>query len=157
MSLSVEKVIAMRIYARGETYYASNRVGGLTLDGESYDLMVQSVSDAEKIGNFGEGFQVGSCSVVLLNGPEHYQGAVTYDVTKVWNNRKCEIRLCDIDNDTTWSGCDVYYNGIIKNFQIGNGIITFDVENKDYRDEKVIPLETVEDIAKEIREAIESS
>ena len=150
MSFSVNKTIVMRIYAKGETYYASNYIGGVTLDGESYDLMVQSVSDADKVGYFGEGFQVGSCSVVVVNGPEHYQGPVTYDVTKVWNNRRCEIKLCDVDNDTTWAGCDVYYAGIVKNFAIGNGVISFDVDNKDYRDEKILPLETVEDVAKTV-------
>ena len=60
MSITIDKAIVMRIYVQDNVYYmGSSRVGGVTLDSEVYDPYVLEISDADKRGNFGEGFEIG--------------------------------------------------------------------------------------------------
>jgi hypothetical protein len=62
-----------------------------------------------------------------------------------------ELRQCNPDVDTSWSTCDIFYKGIIKNTTISNGAISFDVEDNDYRDQKSIPEYTVSDYVTKYR------
>lgn len=147
MSITNEKSIVMRLYVQDGAFYISNRHNGITLDEENYLPYIVSVGSVTKYGNFGEGQQVGTVNVQIMNGEEWHQGNYIYDVTKVWNNRKVEIKLCDVGTDTTWAACEWYHKGILKNLRIQNNNFSFDVQDSDFRDFKILPFYSTEEWA----------
>ena len=144
MSIEATKVYVIRIYAKGSTYYLSQR-DGVTLDYEDYLPLLVSMSDIEKIGNFGEGTQAGTCHAVVVNGEARSQGAIIFDMTDVWNNRKCDVRLCTVGTHTTWAACAKVYSGIIKNFTFQQDKMEFDIDDKDFREDAILPRQTIEE------------
>ena len=147
MSITNEKSIVMRINAGGATYYICNRHNGITLDSEDYKPYLIGLGDLTKYGNFGGDNQIGTVSAKIMNGEEYHQGPYIYDITQTWNNRHCQIKLCDVGTDTTWDACEWYHKGIIKNFTIDNNNISFSVQDSDYRDFQTLPKYTVSEWA----------
>lgn len=132
----------------GNVYYycSSTRMAGVTLDGTTYSPFILAVGDRESIGNFGEGSAIGKTSMTLLLGQKQYQGTYNIDVSLAWNNATCQIKMMDVDTDTTWAGCDDYIKGIVKEFKIGTDTVNFSVEEANHKDSIVLPRYTPEDI-----------
>lgn len=146
MAQATDKCIVMRVHTRGGAYYLCNRHGGVTLDVEVYQPYILQVADAKKYGNFGEGYQTGACHVVLMNGEQWHQGNYMFDITRTWNNQLCEIKLCDPGTHTKWADCEDYYSGIMKKLKASSDTVEYDVDDADYRDDRVVPTKTAEDL-----------
>lgn len=138
MSTKSDIALVAQIQLHYDTLYVTNRAG-ITLDSISYDNSVLSYSNGSYIGNIGDGHQIGNINVVLNNGETIIQNGYKYDITDIWNNKKCIIKRWSY-GDTTWAGCDDYYSGIIKDFEFDIETISFSIDNTDYRDKKLLPL-----------------
>lgn len=143
MSSNAEIALVAQAVLQRHTYYFANRAG-ITLDGTSYDNTMISVSDGAYEGNFGEGFNVGSINVVIVNGETFIDNKYKYQITDIWNNKEFTIKRWE-SGDTTWAGCDYYYKGLIKGFDYQFGKISFSVDNKDSRDDILLPSIKCED------------
>lgn len=143
--------VAQIVLNDSTNYYvcSSTRMAGMTLDGNIYYPYILSIGDSEKVGNFGEGSTIGKGSITLLFGQKQYQGAFNFDISKLWSNGTCTVKIRDIDNDSTWAECEDYYKGVIKNFKINNDNLSFDIDDTNIKDNITLPKYTVEDIVEE--------
>lgn len=152
MSTKTTAFVAFISLDNGSAYYACSAAytNGFSMDGQAYAPTILSVGDAQKIGNFGEGTAIGACSMTLQNAELQYGDSRTYDISLPFNNGSCEIRIRDVDNDSGWADCDYYYKGTIKNFKIGLGTLSFDIDDMNRRDSIVLPKTTVESVVSDL-------
>jgi hypothetical protein len=144
MSTLSTKCLVAKITCQSNTYYVTSR-DGVTLDSIVYNNAVTSWGDALLIGNFGTNYQIGSMAIKMVNGELITDGGWEFDITDVWNNKTCEVKLCDVGTDTTLAGCKPYYKGIIKDFSCDGGELSFSIDAYDNSDDTMLPAIVCED------------
>jgi len=144
MSDKSTKCLVADITCQSNTYHVASR-DGVILDGITYKNAVTSWGDASLIGNFGTNYQVGSMAIKMTNGEFITDGGWEFDITDVWNNKTCEVKLCDVGTDTTFAGCKPYYKGIIKDFSCDSGELSFSLDAYDNADDTMLPAIVCED------------
>jgi hypothetical protein len=144
MSDKSTKCLVADITCQSNTYHVASR-DGVILDGITYKNAVTSWDDASLIGNFGTNYQVGSMAIKMTNGEFITDGGWEFDITDVWNNKTCEVKLCDVGTDTTFAGCKPYYKGIIKDFSCDSGELSFSLDAYDNADDTMLPAIVCED------------
>jgi hypothetical protein len=144
MSTLSTKCLVAKLTLQSNTYYVTSR-DGVTLDSIDYKNAVTSWGDGSLIGNFGTNFQIGSMSIQMTNGEFITDGGWEFDITDVWNNKTCEVKLCNVGTDTTFADCKPYYKGIIKDFSCDGGEISFSLDNYDNSDDILLPAVVCED------------
>lgn len=139
--------LAQIALSNGITYYVRdlNRVDAATIEGYVYQPYIISVNEVQKIGNFGEGNQVGQGGMTLLFGQRQYGDSFNLDITYPWNNAVCTIKLLDMDGDPSWYYAKPYYTGLVKNVKIDMGTLSFNIDEINHKDTMILPKYTVED------------
>lgn len=140
MSLQENANLVAQIELKTNTYYVTDRTGGVLLDGITYEDTVSSWGDVPHEGNLGNGaFQVGSTPITMNNGEEMSGGGYRYDPTDVWNNYKITIKRYINGTHFRFIDCLDFTKGLIKQYKINQSQITFSVEVKDNRDDQLLP------------------
>ena len=146
MSLQAKKTYIARItFPSGNLIYLTDWPS-LSLDGVVYDNSVINWGSVGYYTDTLEGkFQIGSFDITISNGQLMQGESFYYNVTEIWNNAKCEIRLYTVGN-VIWEQNDYILTGKIKNFNINNDLLSFTVEQIDERDDILLPGIVCEDI-----------
>jgi hypothetical protein len=144
MSTLSTKCLVAKIFCQSNTYYVASR-DGIILDSIAYKNTVTSWGDASLIGNFGENYQIGSMDIRMVNGEFVSGGGWEFDITDVWNNKLCEVKMCDVGMDSTFANCKPYYKGLIKNFMCNAGELSFSIDAYDNSDDILLPALVCED------------
>jgi hypothetical protein len=135
MSLQKTTSLVGKITLQNETYYIADRKG-ISLNTTVYENVVLSWDSAEFLS--GKNGQYSSFPIRLVNGEKILQNGFIFDVTKIWNNGICEVKKWNY-GDTDFNALEPYCKGIIKNFQINNNSLSFDVDLTNRKDSKLIP------------------
>ena len=132
--------LVAQIQLQTNTYYVTDRDGGVLLDGIIYENVVIEWGDVPHVGNLGNGeYEVGSMTMILVNG-EQYEGAgYRFDPTDVWNNSTVVVKRYINGTHFRFIDCIPYGKGIIKNYSIDQDKLSFTVEESDPRDDILLP------------------
>ena len=128
--------LVAQIQLQTNTYYVTDRDGGVLLDGIIYENVVIEWGDVPHIGNLGNGeYEVGSMTMILVNGEEYEDAGYRFDPTDVWNNSIVVVKRYINGTHFRFIDCIPYGKGIIKNYSIDQDKLSFTVEESDPRDD----------------------
>ena len=140
MSLQEKSNLVAQLQLKTNTYYITDRDGGILLDGNTYENVVIEWGNVPHIGNLGNGeFEVGSMTVILNNGEEYTGGGYRFDPTDIWNNSTVVVKRYTNGTHFRFEDCLSFTKGIIKEHKISQDQISFTVEAKDSRDDILLP------------------
>ena len=139
--------LVAKIELNTNTYYVTDRIGGILLDGNTYEDLVISWSDVSFFGNIGtDDNQVSTTQEITLNNGEEYSGSgYKFSPTDNWNNSTITVKKWIDGVHNLFADCIPFFKGLIKNFNIENDKIKFSVDIKNNKDDILLPLVLCED------------